>query len=800
MVGLGGSALIALSTSLSVVAQPAPATLAAPASDVPPIPSSPAVPSNDSGNGVAPAPEQAGADLRATRAAAVLERHCSRCHDAARLEPGQLPAGGLGNILDLDALGRTRALVRRGEPDASTLYQLMIARQMPPGLTNGATDGAPTADEIRAVREWIAGLDPAVCGREPRVTARDLDELMRAWLADREPSAAANTRFVSLAGLANACASDAQMSAYRKAVGIMLNALSWQSDWASLDTLGDRLALLAFRIDELGWTPEHWQAIVRDIQPTSVAGEATDAQPATPVPLVDASWLAMRLSEPALYASLLGLPPTLDELGALRRIDFGDAREEGGARRAVTLLGSHGPWSRVLEHYPGRDGGLWLAHEYPLARSADDLLDNPLLPWAATGSREVPDGPAVSKLMIRLPNGLPAFALFDHEERRQDRIRLTHESSDSTEPEPGKVAGLAATAGPGCRACHALGVQPFDDRLAPHLNGTRFSGAAVEQTVARKMIFEPEAIAKLMEESRGTHGAGLKRHGIDTDLRIAGYDPVLGLARYHMADLDLSAAAAELLVEDSDLAVRLDQVHGEFRSLALRLRYGRLSRAEFGRLLVGLSASGVNGGPPATAPRRPGGLATTASLGSAAPGVIPGHGHVDERSQLLRLDLWAETRGGERATVILRARATRDCHLTIINVESNGKATVLFPNEFDRDNLLKAQTELALPGKAASYAFALKPGVREHFVGICEVGEPVPAGIEPDLQRQNFTALGDWQAFLDTAHAAASSHRFPIDNGDDRDSRRRGAKPRTKPAPEAVPNQARAAIIVEPRR
>ena len=56
-------------------------------------------------------------------------------------------------------------------------------------------------------------------------------------------------------------------------------------------------------------------------------------------------------------------------------------------------------------------------------------------------------------------------------------------------------------------------------------------------------------------------------------------------------------------------------------------------------------------------------------------------------------------------------RSGKDCHLTLINVEADGNGTVIFPNQFQQDNLLPARTEVKFPGDSAPFQFRLKdPG------------------------------------------------------------------------------------------
>jgi hypothetical protein len=102
------------------------------------------------------------------------------------------------------------------------------------------------------------------------------------------------------------------------------------------------------------------------------------------------------------------------------------------------------------------------------------------------------------------------------------------------------------------------------------------------------------------------------------------------------------------------------------------------------------------------------------------------------------------------------ARANADCHLTLIGVDGMGMATVLFPNEFEQNNLLQAGQELRVPGEHASYQFRAKEKGRETLVGVCTVGAKIADGIRQDYERQWFTTLGDWRMFLKRALTGGS--------------------------------------------
>jgi hypothetical protein len=74
----------------------------------------------------------------------------------------------------------------------------------------------------------------------------------------------------------------------------------------------------------------------------------------------------------------------------------------------------------------------------------------------------------------------------------------------------------------------------------------------------------------------------------------------------------------------------------------------------------------------------------------------------------------------------LRVNVTtdRDCHLKLINIGSSGTVTVLFPNRFQQETLIKANETVIIPAPDSDVRFEVRPpaGVEE-IVAICRAHE-----------------------------------------------------------------------------
>ena len=71
----------------------------------------------------------------------------------------------------------------------------------------------------------------------------------------------------------------------------------------------------------------------------------------------------------------------------------------------------------------------------------------------------------------------------------------------------------------------------------------------------------------------------------------------------------------------------------------------------------------------------------------------------------------AKYRVGEKIAVSIRA--SRRCYLTLLNIGTSGKLTVLYPNTLHRDNVLEAGKEVRIPGEGDGFEWEIlgPPGV-----------------------------------------------------------------------------------------
>lgn len=650
------------------------------------------------------------ADPTAAKVYAVLDRNCAGCHQSGKTSL-PAPAGAFGSILDLTTLASDETKVRPGAPDASPLYMQMQAS--PWHGQDPAKELQLTSGDLDVVRDWINTLKPqARCAERRQVGREDMSQAVRSYL-DSAGTEARTSRFLSLAHLYNACASDAEMKAYRQAAAIAINSLSWGLRPVVLAPVDP--AETVFRIDltAMGWDEGRWNRLLAAYPYRAVDGiEAGDGTAA-----VRADWFAVAALSPPLYYELLGLPDRLSTLTASLRVDLTTDLAQNKARRIGLKSSNVARGSRLLQRSTFANGAFWITYEYAPTPGRPDLMETPAGPGSRGAAR--PDG---SLVMFSLPSGYNAFFMANGEGNRINDLPLSVVRND-THP------GQRLTAGGRCLACHTQGPQSASDELKARVNGDTSVPRDIRDKVLALAASDEEVRAFIAADIGRVSGA-LAETAVVPGATLDGLDPVSALAHRYEQDVTLDVLAAEL----GESAQRLRDLAGTARGLAGdvvdRVVHGPVPRRNIEAAsgsLAALLRPGV------VAPIEPAAAQIDAASDEAPPRLVLKTGA-------------ASFKIGE--TLTITARAQESCYLTVINVDRNGRGTVVFPNDFEPNNFIEAGKEMRVPADGAPYVFRLREAGRETIVGICQTGSKVLPGIRHDFERQRFSELGDYKAFL----------------------------------------------------
>ena len=655
---------------------------------------------------VPPRPEEP----RAAKTYDVLETYCARCHQTGKLER-PLASGGLANILSVDDLARDPILVRPGIPDASPLYDMLETRHAPLDVFSGENAAAePQPDDIETVRRWIKDLPAAAqtCPSRQPVRPIDVDKMMRdAQRLERDQGR--DVRFISLVHLYNACATPAEMTAYGAALNKLMNSLSWASEPVKLTPLDAAGTVLSFRLADFGWDAQRWTLVEKAYPPALVHAVAPDVlkTAGSKAVIVNGDWLAAAAGETPLYYELLGLPQKLSALAKMNGTDVDADIRAGSVRRIAIRESAVTRGNRLIERHPGSRAGMWLVYDFSTSTGDQNIFDHPLGPKTATKAKS-PFKPDQIRALIELPNGFYGFALFDAQGNRIDRVLPGIEKpyagveADAVEP--------ATKAGNNCFACHTEGlVETKDDFRAAGPLDISSAPMPADRRASLPLFGTDSENALLMLGGTDRYRAATKAVGVDLGMRLHGEELVSGLARRYREGADFEVALGETGLERKQFLNELADAKGAAAPLARRLLHGVLSRSDLERLFSLLK-----------------GIDTPKPTTSA--------GFLREVKSEIGLSMWLDKpRPVPGDLVTIKAQADNDCYLTVISVDAEGVATVLFPSDFQTDNLLKADTPVSIPPPKARFQFRYKEEGAETVLGRCSTRSAPPFGIEHDF-------------------------------------------------------------------
>jgi formylglycine-generating enzyme required for sulfatase activity len=463
----------------------------------------------------------------ASKARAVLHKHCYRCHG----DNGRAVAG-------VYVLNRQRLVDRKkllpGHPDKSRLYQSVRDSEMPPA--DAAVKVRPDKNDLDVLRRWIAAnapdFAPAVAPRtflsESDVLAsiqRDLEGLRG---RDRR-----FTRYFTLTHLYNAGISDDELQSYRHGLSKLINSLSWGRQIVKPTPI-DR-ARTIFRIDlrDHEWDARTWQAILArypyGVTHKTLAGAYLASASGSPLPYVRGDWFVFAASRPPLYHDVLGIPVTDAELEKRLEVDvLTNIRRDRVARAGFNASGVSRN-NRLIERHVSRYGAYWKSYDFVSNDGRRNLFKHPLGP-AGKDAFEADGG----EIIFSLPNGLQGYLLVDGKGKRLDEAPVKVVSTGNR-MKPEVVNGIS------CMDCHARGMIFKDDQVRKAVESSASFSAEEKDTV--KALYPPRAkFDDLLKEDAERFRKAVEKCGDS----VQKTDTVVLLAARFEEELDLKLAAAEV--------------------------------------------------------------------------------------------------------------------------------------------------------------------------------------------------------------------------------------------------------------
>ncbi len=672
-------------------------------------------------------------DALALAAFDALKKNCARCHQAGPMLRRQKPAKNFGNILKLDEIARDPDLILPGNPDGSGLFIQIAKKDMPYDCYQEfECDADPSEADVKAVYDWIKGLSNTVvaaCASRAPIDEAAVATAIAKDIAAQEERRRQGMRYVTLTHFYNACASDADMARYRQGVVKLLNSLSRTPDVLKMRTIDPQQTIIALNLADLDWSAEDWARIAGlypyGMQPDVPAYDTVAAITGTKLPWVRGDWLAFTASRPPLYYDLLKLPETFAELERLEGVDVKADIETFLARRAGFQKSGVSKHNRLIERHAIRTGYFWTSYDFKGDKPAQSLFVHPLGPYGPDAFKH--DG---GETIFSLPNGFQGYYLNTNDGERLVKGPTEIVLDDSQRDR-------AVTNAISCFGCHNQGIrQATDDIRAQVLRDRSFP-----EDVRKKVdaLYAPhEEMKTLLDKDAERFRKAMAAAGLDPELdsQTQGVESINFLSRAYEKSVDLRIAAAEYGLTAEALAQGLARAGGEAGRLKRRLEQGVLPReileAEFGDLVDRVS----DNKPILVAALTPTAVAKTKDESEAT---------FDDFDLALTSDKSAYR---VNDLPVFSITSSAPCHLTLINVEADGNGTVIFPNTFQQDNFLPANTEVKFPGSDAPFQFRLKDPGTETVIAICNATGVGADGIEHDFATRQFTPLGNYREFL----------------------------------------------------
>lgn len=679
-------------------------------------------------------PVVAPTDPKALAAFQMLEKHCSRCHQDGMLKNRLRPAKNFGDVLDLEQLARDPNLIQPGNPDASRIYKQIVKKEMPYDVYYEFSGSEPTAEEITALRDWIEGLgdtQTASCEKHKFMTNEDVVGAIAADLQSEADHRVKGMRYFTLTNVANACASEEELEVYRQGFIKLLNSLSKNPDVVRLATIDEGKTIVKVNLEDLNWTADDWEKLVSaypyavdpDVKLNDFVKQATD----TNLAYIRADWMAFAASRPPLYHTILKLPTSFNDLQKELKLDIKTNLEKFLAKRAGFQISGVSRNNRLIERHGIETGAFWTSYDFAGNKGNQSLFEHPTGPEGEAAFKH--DG---GETIFSLPNGFNAYYLNTADGKQLD-TGPTQIVQDTTQK------NLLVTNGISCMGCHDQGFRKAKDEIRAHVENDRTFAKEIRDTVTA-LYPTTDEMDIVIDNDVKSFRAALEKAGLNPDLKYGGIEMINALSKQYEKDVTLKLAAAEYGLSDEEFVTRLEGAGGEAFRVKRRLEQGVIPRDTFELAFKDLLTK-VTDDKVAEAK----GAAATEATPAATVADVKEKADVSRDFEISLISDKSVYKKGELATFTVASK--QDCNLTLINVDSKGTGTVLLPNDFQKENFLKAGSEIQVPSPDASFQLRLQDKGTETVIAVCNASKDEVDGIQHNFDEKQFTELGNYRSF-----------------------------------------------------
>jgi hypothetical protein len=671
-------------------------------------------------------------DPVAAAAYGVLEKHCARCHQAGQLSQKDLdgvehtrenPASNFGNVMNLEEIASNPHYVLPGNAKASRLFTEIINEKMPYDWANGQGKFDPVSpDELAALEAWINGLKLS-CDPKAYVSHSDMIGMIAADIErERITPRRKGLRYITLTHLANACTDEKAMKVYRQAVIKLLNSLSRSPDVVRFQAIDPGETIIRVNLDELGWTAEDWETILKSypykMQPDTSYKNLLVSSTDSKMPYVRADWFAFTASRPGMYEKLLKLAPDFNKLAKDEGVDLEANIRKFIAQRAGFQVSGVSRNNRLIERHPSKHGYFWTSYDFAGNKGKQSLYEHPLGPKGKNAFEH--DG---GETIFSLPNGFQAYYL-----NTADGKALNTGPTNIVQDKRAK--DLAVTNGISCMGCHEFGMIKAKDEIRKIAlggpGGKAFSRAELREIDG--LYPENEKMDAILDGDAKRFQDALFRAGIDPNLNYNGIEMITALSQRYEQDVDLTMAAAELgMTKDEFQQATSGGFKPDLIPTIRRLQQNSIPRDQFEVKYRDL-----------------------AELGDEEPiddGVQTAEAKDEKKNDIAKVKTGVDfSLTSDKDTYKLGDTPTftvvssKDCFLTLTNIDEKDTLTVLLPNKFQQDNRIKAGVPVSFPGAKAPFIYKLGDKGKETVMAVCSE-KPEVDGIKHDFNKAPLTEV-----------------------------------------------------------
>jgi hypothetical protein len=662
----------------------------------------------------------------------VLEKHCARCHQSGQLSQKDLDgvehkrenaASNFGNVMNLEEIASNPHYVLPGNAKGSRLFTEIINEKMPYDWANGQGKFDPVSpEELAALEAWIDGLRKS-CDPKQYVSHSDMIGMIAADIErERIQPRRKGLRYLTLTHLANACVDEKAMKVYRQATIKLLNSLSRSPDVVRFTPIDPGETIIRVNLDELGWTSEDWDTVLKSypykMQPDTSYKNLLVSSTDSKMPYVRADWFAFTASRPGMYEKLLKLAPDFNKLAKDEGVDLEGNIRKFIAQRAGFQVSGVSRNNRLIERHPSKHGYFWTSYDFGDNKGRQNLYEHPLGPEGKNAFKH--DG---GESIFSLPNGFQAYYLNTADGKSLDK-GPTNIVQDK------RAKDLAVTNGISCMGCHEFGMIKAKDEIRKIAlggpGGKAFSRAELREIDG--LYPDNEKMDRMLESDAKRFQDAMYRAGLDPNLNYNGIEMITALSQRYEQDVDLTMAAAELgMTKDEFQQATSGGFKPELIPTIRRLHQNSIPRDQFEFKYRELAELGDE--EPIDE-----GVQAAESKDEKKNGIAKVKTDVDFS---LTSDKDTYKLGD---TPIFTVVSSKDCFLTLTNIDERDTLTVLLPNKFQQDNRIKAGVPVSFPGAKAPFIYKLGDKGKETVMAVCSE-KPEVDGIKHDFNKAPLTEV-----------------------------------------------------------